>query len=183
MNNTKSRLRDFSLCIKATKKIFFAFLNKVSNSNGFSEIFGGAECEIIYCVNCEILLPLVAMWNEIRLLTFAKQIFHSEAISLGKAKFHSPQANFVEKRPAHKWVGLFSWCTFRDSTLARTARSVIRRENSSTGRVFYTAPTSNPFGVCKRKTPRKVVFPFYGAPSGIRTRDPLIKSQLLYQLS
>ena len=24
---------------------------------------------------------------------------------------------------------------------------------------------------------------FYGAPSGIRTRDPLIKSQLLYQLS
>jgi len=23
----------------------------------------------------------------------------------------------------------------------------------------------------------------YGAPSGIRTRDPLIKSQLLYQLS
>ena len=24
---------------------------------------------------------------------------------------------------------------------------------------------------------------FFGAPSGIRTRDPLIKSQLLYQLS
>ena len=30
-------------------------------------------------------------------ITFAKQIFHSEAISLGEAKFHSPQANFVEK--------------------------------------------------------------------------------------
>ena len=41
---------------------------------------------------------------------------------------------------------------FRDSTLARTARSVIRRENSSTGRVFYTAPTSNPFGADKSKT-------------------------------
>ena len=26
-------------------------------------------------------------------------------------------------------------------------------------------------------------FCFYGAPAGIRTRDPLIKSQLLYQLS
>ena len=32
---------------------------------------------------------------------------------------------------------------------------------------------------------RPLVLPFYGngAPSGIRTRDPLIKSQLLYQLS
>ena len=39
----------------------------------------------------------VAMWNEIRLLTFAKQIFHSEAISHGEAIFHSPKANFVEK--------------------------------------------------------------------------------------
>ena len=29
--------------------------------------------------------------------TFAKQIFHSEAISHGKAIFHSPKANFVEK--------------------------------------------------------------------------------------
>ena len=35
----------------------------------------------------------------------------------------------------------------------------------------------------KQKTPHEVVFLFYGAPSGIRTRDPLIKSQLLYQLS
>ena len=87
------------------------------------------------------------------------------------------------KKTPRLWCFFVLWCTFRDSTLARTARSVIRRENSSTGRVFYTAPTSNPFGVCKRKTPRKVVFLFYGAPSGIRTRDPLIKSQLLYQLS
>ena len=34
----------------------------------------------------------------------------------------------------------------------------------------------------KQKTPLLRCF-FYGAPSGIRTRDPLIKSQLLYQLS
>ena len=40
----------------------------------------------------------VAMWNKIRLFTFAKQIFHSGAISLGEAKFHSPKANFTEKR-------------------------------------------------------------------------------------
>ena len=60
--------------------------------------------------------------------------------------------------------------------------SVIRRENSSTGRVFYTAPTSNPFDAYKKHHARWC-FSFYGAPSGIRTRDPLIKSQLLYQLS
>ena len=34
----------------------------------------------------------------------------------------------------------------------------------------------------KESTPNGVLFCF-GAPSGIRTRDPLIKSQLLYQLS
>ena len=37
--------------------------------------------------------------------------------------------------------------------------------------------------IIKQKPPRDVVVLFYGAPSGIRTRDPLIKSQLLYQLS
>ena len=42
-------------------------------------------------------ISLRSMWNEIRLFTFAKQIFHSGAISLGEAKFHSPQANFAEK--------------------------------------------------------------------------------------
>ena len=34
-------------------------------------------------------------WNSP--FTFAKQIFHSEAISHGEAIFHSPKANFVEK--------------------------------------------------------------------------------------
>ena len=52
------------------------------------------------------------MWNEIRLLTFAKQIFHSEAISLGEAKFHSPKANFVEKRPTlTSWSFFWLWAT------------------------------------------------------------------------
>ena len=40
-----------------------------------------------------------------------------------------------------------------------------------------------PLGTAKRKnTTHGGVF-LFGAPSGIRTRDPLIKSQLLYQLS
>ena len=48
----------------------------------------------------------------------------------------------------------FAWWRWWDSTLARTARSVIRRKNSSTGRVFYTAPTSNPaFYLAELKAP------------------------------
>jgi len=38
---------------------------------------------------------------------FAKQIFHSGDISLGGAKFHSPQANFVEKREQVFRLALF----------------------------------------------------------------------------
>ena len=51
-----------------------------------------------------------------------------------------------------------------------------------------TFPPTLRSGVCsfqkhiKRKNTAIAVF-LYGAPSGIRTRDPLIKSQLLYQLS
>ena len=41
------------------------------------------------------LIPFDVKWNSP--FTFAKQIFHSETISLGEAKFHSPKANFVEK--------------------------------------------------------------------------------------
>ena len=40
-----------------------------------------------------------------------------------------------------------------------------------------------PSGGKKTKNTAFAVFLFFGAPSGIRTRDPLIKSQLLYQLS
>ena len=45
--------------------------------------------------------------------------------------------------------------------------------------------TYQSFGLDKNKKRNAMhsVFLFFGAPSGIRTRDPLIKSQLLYQLS
>ena len=43
--------------------------------------------------------------------------------------------------------------------------------------------SSFPLEAYKKKNTAYAVFSFYGAPSGIRTRDPLIKSQLLYQLS
>ena len=65
-----------------------------------SEIFGVAECEIIHFVNCEIShaafgsVRCEMKFAHVRVseyFTFAKQIFHSEAISLAR------RANFVEK--------------------------------------------------------------------------------------
>ena len=62
----------------------------------FSEIFG--LCRMWNNSPRELWnISLRSMWNEIRLFTFAKQIFHSGAISHGGAIFHSPKANFVEK--------------------------------------------------------------------------------------
>ena len=92
---------DMPLLSQWIKKIYYTFLRMNSSSriivNFFVISFACAHGDIIHSVNCEILLPLVAMWNKIRLLTFAEQIFHSEAISLGEAKFHSQKANFIEK--------------------------------------------------------------------------------------
>ena len=57
-----------------------------------SEIFGVAECEIIHSVNCEIshFVRCEMKFAHIRVseyFTFAKQIFHSEAISLAEGEF------------------------------------------------------------------------------------------------
>ena len=48
------------------------------------------------------------------------------------------------------------------------------------GCLFAEANRTNPNAPSKRST---FGFAWYGAPSGTRTQDPLIKSQLLYQLS
>ena len=40
-----------------------------------------------------------------------------------------------------------------------------------------------PKGMAQQKVPSHSAEDFFGAPSGTRTQDPLIKSQLLYQLS
>ena len=46
------------------------------------------------------------------------------------------------------------WCGRRDCDSRRELRAlVVRRENSSTGRVFYTAPTSSPTTLIKKKQP------------------------------
>ena len=50
----------------------------------------------------------------------------------------------------------FFWCWRRDCDSRRELRAlVVRRENSSTGRVFYTAPTSNPVAHTMQKHPDK----------------------------
>ena len=54
-----------------------------------------AECEIIHCVNCEIshFVRCEMKFTHIRVSEyFTAKLFH-----LGVAKFHSPQADFVEK--------------------------------------------------------------------------------------
>ena len=51
------------------------------------------------------------------------------------------------------------------------------------GRIFSPGGFCGDGGVSNRKDhPSRVVF-LFGAPSGTRTQGPLIKSQLLYQLS
>ena len=65
-----------------------------------------AECEIISLWEIvKYLTSFDVKWNSP--FTFAKQICHSEAISLGGAKFHSPQANFVEKSTSAEQMCFF----------------------------------------------------------------------------
>ena len=57
-----------------------------------------AECEIIHFVNCEILLPQVAMWNEICPHSRNEYFTRRRRISHFAEIFHLPtRANFVEK--------------------------------------------------------------------------------------
>ena len=73
------------------------YLDYIINPFAFQVKYSAcAECEIM-CYRTLWNISLRSMWNKIRLFTFAKQIFHSEAISHGEAIFHSPKANFVEK--------------------------------------------------------------------------------------
>ena len=112
----------------ATKKIYSAFLRMNSNSHIIVSFlvksFADAHGEIIHSVNCEILLPLVAMWNKIRLLTFAEQIFHSEAISLGEAKFHTPQGVFRWKKHLQSASAFFWWPVGESNSCYRRERAV-----------------------------------------------------------
>ena len=60
--------------------------------------------------------------------------------------------------------------------LAPVGQSAARRTVRAVRGLFDSAATS-------KKAGRQKSSCFFGAPSGTRTRDPLIKSQLLYQLS
>ncbi len=86
----------------------------------------------------------------------------------------------AQKKNTDKSV-FFFWCTSRDSILARTARSVFRGSDSPPDCHSVPLPLRAPVGA-KKRTPTYRCSSF-GAPPGTRTLDPLIKSQLLYQLS
>ena len=67
------------------------------------------------------------------------------------------------------------WGVFAPRYAERGARAVLVPDG---------APIRSVPGNCNKKTPRNFLRGVYfGAPSGTRTQDPLIKSQLLYQLS
>ena len=110
----------------------------------------------------------------------AKRISHAKRISRSEGVFHSPQANFVEKRPTlASWS--FFWLGHRDSILVAATQS---RENfgfatllgqsrlwRATGTSFTTAPLRIPvFDPAKAKrTPEGVLC--FGWGTGIRTPE------------
>jgi len=79
-----------------------------------------AECEIIHFVNCEIshFVRCEMKFAHVRIsehFTFAKQIFHSEAISLAQ------RANFVEKSTSATQM-----CFFLSNQDEKTVKPVFR---------------------------------------------------------
>ena len=79
-----------------------------------------------------------------------------------------------------------AWCNLPLKVLAPPAGACLRSLRAR-GKVHHRSTdfkiSQEPFrfSPCTRTSKKKI--PLHGAPSGIRTRDPLIKSQLLYQLS
>ena len=104
---------------------------------------------------------------------------------------------FFQRRKATEIIifYLFSFISYLREALYGAANPCLRQNNIvpymrrqrklSNGRERLVAGLE-PYYVYEQKENRptlSVCFLFVGAPSGIRTRDPLIKSQLLYQLS
>ena len=82
-----------------------------------------AECEIIHFVNCEILLPLVAMWNEINPLT-RRSAFHTRSVFHASSAFHKSRQGFISLKKAHICPvdkSAFFWCGRRDDWNASQA--------------------------------------------------------------
>ena len=109
----------------------FAFLTDrfVRLETVFMKYFADAKCEIIHCRELWN-ISLCSMWNKIRLLTFAQQIFHSEAISYCEAIFHSPKANFIEKSTLKR--AFFRWRRrgSPDLLLQRSARTQAPKQST-----------------------------------------------------
>ena len=71
------------------------------------------------------------------------------------------QTSFKKRIFVGRQKCVFCWCGRRDCDSRRELRAlVVRRENSSTGRVFYTAPTSSPTTLIKQKSRATRTLPF-----------------------
>ncbi len=95
--------------------------------------------------------------------------------------------SFAAKRRAATSLRETRKRTFRDSEPALRRAGVRMRgfsgaQSQSKAEGFGGVRIGND-SKCTKEKGRLLPSFFFGAPSGIRTRDPLIKSQLLYQLS
>ena len=126
-----------------------------------------------------IAFPPIARWNSLcralpclrsgnvvnpirELLRFRCSMMHTLFCSKIKLQFpfisravSQPSDRLPRQQKKQSQLALpFCWCGRRDCDSRRELRAlVVRRENSSTGRVFYAAPTSSPTTLIKQKQP------------------------------
>ena len=73
-----------------------------------------AECEIIHCVNCEILRPSVAMWNEI--CPHSRQrIFHICGANISQRSYFTCPKGQISLKKALAFASAFFWWGMVDS--------------------------------------------------------------------
>ena len=125
------------LCIKAMKKIFFAVYNKDSNSCATSR--RGRVYHQHEVLN--IIKPQEnARWRVMRYKGGLPPLM----ICTARCAAMIYQACGLDKKIRQVETCRFFWQGLEDCDSRRELRAlVVRRENSSTGRVFYTAPTSS----------------------------------------
>ena len=94
---------------------------------------------------------------------------------------HKPQAlAFLRRRvPSREKPGAPSAGAYRNRSCGAFLATSPRAERECAARSAKPPPP----GGWRSKKSRSLDRDFFGAPSGTRTQDPLIKSQLLYQLS
>ena len=127
----------------------------------------GAECEIIYFVNCEMLHPAVATWNEINPLTPARHS-HGEVVFHARSAFHKSRKGFISlKRNTICLVD--KWCFFSGGERGIWTLAPVTRPTPLAGEPLHHLGISPLVNIINRKT----VIMQDGGESGIRTHGAL----------